>query len=950
MNQEAIKDPNEEPKRSIGPYEIVKSLGKGGMGEVFLVHDKMCDRMIALKQITPRLIHHEIIRDRFLKEARVASKLSHPCIIPIYSIHQNEGRIYYTMPFVKGETLKEIFKSTSEKERKGLSPHEIGVSIPSLARIFLSVCQAMSYAHSKGVLHRDLKPENIIVGKYGEVFILDWGIAKYVDAKEDDLDIDIPVDENLTRPGKVLGTVNYMAPERANKNPASFATEIYALGVVLYQILTLKLPFQRKTLENFRRIMRFETLIPPEEVAPYRDMPKQLSLIAMKCLSKNPEDRYPCIEEMIFDLENYIEGRPDWLLSENISINKRSDWEFQENIILSKHLAITRIIDVIQWYAFMLSKNGFSGNLKLEFSLKLPADKEGIGFLMCVPEPSERKGLEDGYCLWIGPPSNPYITLFRSNAEVMSIPNSGINKDKAAHFCIEKIDNNVKVYVDGTLRLNYVSHLPIVGNHIGLLYQDPEFELSEIKVFTGSQHVMVNCLSVPDAFLASKDFAKAYSEYKRIAQSFEGRTEGREAQFRAGITLLEDAKRKVNKKEEYQFYTNALDEFEKLRATPGAPLEYLGKSLVYYAQNDVIEEIKCLELAIRKYNKHPLLSIVKEQIIFRLHETSKSDRTSAYYFALLCLRLLPEIFSSIDHSRLLTHLSTHLHPLPFVNQDITFSEKRFEYLHIAMQLAFWVNKPLVLLDIIETLPENLSERNELIGNAIFCMMNLGYAEFAQEKVEEQKHHLSNIQNTEADYRLGLISKALTHSEKPIESLISMFREGIGTDELRAFNYLIEKANDLEVSISLVKKVKAYQMDQKHQKSLNILLVKLLLQTENIQELDEIFSTFEEEELNNTRSLIYFFKVCLLWKKQGKKAAQELFEKVPLDTFPHPHILATHTILETLPTHIETKALFWEKYQMYKKLALFYAAIGKDKKAKEYKKMLLRIEQDSHTAG
>ncbi|MCH9630362.1 MAG: Serine/threonine-protein kinase PknD [Chlamydiia bacterium] len=140
------------------------------------------------------------------------------------------------------------------------------------------------------------------------------------------------------------------------------------------------------------------------------------------------------------------------------------------------------------------------------------------------------------------------------------------------------------------------------------------------------------------------------------------------------------------------------------------------------------------------------------------------------------------------------------------------------------------------------------------------------------------------------------------------------------------------------------------MDQKHQKSLNILLVKLLLQTENIQELDEIFSTFEEEELNNTRSLIYFFKVCLLWKKQGKKAAQELFEKVPLDTFPHPHILATHTILETLPTHIETKALFWEKYQMYKKLALFYAAIGKDKKAKEYKKMLLRIEQDSHTAG
>lgn len=957
MTQEALNqnDGFHEPKRTIGPYEVVKSLGKGGMGEVFLVYDPMCDRNIALKQISPKLMHHEIIKERFLKEARVASKLSHPCIIPIYSIHQNEGRIYYTMPYVEGETLKEIFKSTVEKEKKGLTPHEIGVSIPSLARIFLSVCQAMSYAHSKGVLHRDLKPENIIVGKYGEVFILDWGIAKYIQSQEDDdldIEIDLPVDENLTRPGKVLGTVNYMAPERAMKSPASIQTEIYALGVILYQILTLKLPFQRKNLENFRRIMRFESLTPPEEIAPYRDMPKQLSLIAQKCLSKDPNDRYLNLEEMIFDLENYIEGRPDWTLCETLSITKKQDWEFQENILLSKHLAITRIIDVIQWYAFMLSKNGYSGNVKLEFSLKISTSKEGIGILMCVPEPSERKGLEDGFCLWLGPPSNPYATLFRSNAEVLSIPSSGIKKDAHSHFCIEKIDNNVKVYVDGALKLNYVSHLPIVGNHVGLLYQDPGFELSDIKVYIGSQHAMVNCLSVPDAFLASKNFQKAYAEYKKIAQSFHGRTEGREAQFRAGITLLEEAKRKTNKKEENQFYLNALDEFERLRGTPGAPLEYLGKSLVYYAQNEIEEEIKCLELALRKYAKHPMLTIVKEQIVFRLHETSKSDRTSAYLFALLCLRLLPEIFASIDHSKLLTHLTKHLHPLPFINQDLTFSEKKYEYLHIAMQLAFWVNKHMILLDIIETLPEHLPERNELVSNAIFCMIHLGFQEFAKEKLEEQKHFLSNIQNENAEYLIQLseISLQDSPSTKTIETLLKSFKKSIGTNEIRSLYFLLDRLSSTgpQKLLEAIAPLDQFEKNPKLEKSIDIMKIKLLLQTEELQKLEELFSKYEQSDLKDARSLLYFFQGCLLWKSKGRRAAIDHLSKVPLDTFAHPHILAAHTLLESLPPYLLNRALFWEKIQMYRKLELFYTCTGKEKNAKECRKEIEKLAFTAHS--
>src|SRR3989344_3743883 len=127
--------------KSIGSYPILSSLGKGGMGEVFLAKDPVVDRKIAIKRIRPELVQNPTIQSRFLREAHVASVLSHPSIVPILAIH----------------------------------------SIPPLARIFMQICEAVAYTHSKGILHRDLKPENIMIGKFGEVMILDWGIADFID-------------------------------------------------------------------------------------------------------------------------------------------------------------------------------------------------------------------------------------------------------------------------------------------------------------------------------------------------------------------------------------------------------------------------------------------------------------------------------------------------------------------------------------------------------------------------------------------------------------------------------------------------------------------------------------------------------------------------------------------------------------------------------------------------
>ena len=165
---------------TIGPYQVLKEIGKGGMGEVYSAFDTTCGRRIALKRIRSDLLEHVQMHNRFLKEARITSQLTHPSIIPIYAIQSQDHHSYYTMPFVEGETLKQILRKARLREKQGEKPEDIGGSIPALVRIFLNVCQAIAYAHSKSVLHRDIKPENIIVGQYGEVLILDWGLAKLI--------------------------------------------------------------------------------------------------------------------------------------------------------------------------------------------------------------------------------------------------------------------------------------------------------------------------------------------------------------------------------------------------------------------------------------------------------------------------------------------------------------------------------------------------------------------------------------------------------------------------------------------------------------------------------------------------------------------------------------------------------------------------------------------------
>ncbi len=886
----------------IGPYLVLRLVGKGGMGEVYLVKDPVCQREIALKRIKPELQEKKGIRDRFLREARVAGHLTHPSIVSILTIHMDPPDIYYTMPFIEGETLRRIFHITRMQEKGGKPLHLIGRSIPTLTRIFLQICQAIAYTHSRGILHRDIKPENIIIGKYGEVMILDWGLANYIEqlSKEDEGSKRKSSEKpSVTRPGKVAGTLSYMAPELILGKHASIQSDIYSLGVILYQMLTLQLPFQRKTLATLRKQLSREEVVDPIEMAPHRDVPHQLAAVANRCLASNEEVRYKTVEEVIHDIKKYVEGRPEWILMASLDLHRKEDWQLEENILLAKHIAITKTLDTTSWTSLQISSKSFSDNVKIEATLVLEETSQGVGFLFSIPEADIRKSLEDGYCLWIGSKNAPSHRLFRTNVEVLESKGSFLEPRKAYAIRIEKVEDQIRFYVDDELKISFTSHLPLSGSHVGFLYRDAKFSLKQLKIYSGSLNAMVNCLAVPNAFLSHRLFDVALQEYRRIAQSFPGRMEGREALFRAGLTLLE--KGKVEQEEKY--FPLALKEFEKLFKTPGAPLEYLGKSLVYQAMEENEEEAKCLELALRKFPRHPLLPTLQEHIIYRMHESSLNNRDGAYRIILLAIRNIPDLLQLSNTKELLSSLEKNWEALPFMEKDPD------QLTQIAIQLCFWLRKIPMLVEIAKEVTARNPRNDTLLGNALYALVEL-----------EAEKELSPFPLIASINRLffPLSQEMLTPWTKR---------------ETRVFYFLIKKAlqeKAFGMLASCFEKMRHIAMTADDRILFDSFEIWSFLLQKQPKSAEAIFRKYPSKLLTQESSPLHFAFGTWLYMAKGPKMAKAHFNAVLDTSYPPTPSLPSYFLSERIDEKQGwiKQAFWWEKKELYRQLQLFHMAIGK----------------------
>ncbi len=309
-------------------YTPVRKLNEGGMKAIWEVDDHRTARKVAMALIQDSKIASEQDIDAFLYEARLTANLQHPNIIPIYDIALDEnGNPYFTMKALRGETLGEILK----KLRAGDAAYASKYTRTRLLNIFLEVSNAINYAHSKGVIHLDLKPSNIIVGDYGDVHVLDWGLSTLVTHLGESNSEPVSwhsVDEVSLENGQTLthylkhvsgsrekrsvvgGTPGYMAPEQAQGAPADidFQTDVYALGAILYELLTRHCPIEGGTVkEALQKTVRGE--IPdPGKRAPELRIPAALAAIAMKALQSDPADRYPSVSALIADLQKYQDG------------------------------------------------------------------------------------------------------------------------------------------------------------------------------------------------------------------------------------------------------------------------------------------------------------------------------------------------------------------------------------------------------------------------------------------------------------------------------------------------------------------------------------------------------------------------------------------------------------------------------------------------------------------
>ena len=258
----------------VGQFQVQRELGRGGMGVVLLARDERLDRLVALKVLPPSLAAQPVTRERFLREARTAARLSHPNVVPIYRADEAGGTAFFAMAYVDGESLADRLR-----DRGPLPPAD---AVP----ILRDVAWALAYAHARGVVHRDVKPENILLERTTErgtwrTLVTDFGIAHRVISDEH---------ARLTQDGSVLGTLHYMSPEQVQGHPLDGRSDLYALGVVAYQALSGRLPFEG--LPAAAVLVAHATRPAPllRDVAPH--VPLALAAVVDRCLAKRPDDRY----------------------------------------------------------------------------------------------------------------------------------------------------------------------------------------------------------------------------------------------------------------------------------------------------------------------------------------------------------------------------------------------------------------------------------------------------------------------------------------------------------------------------------------------------------------------------------------------------------------------------------------------------------------------------------
>jgi len=331
--------------KTLKHYRVEAQLGKGGMGVVYRARDTRLDRLVALKTITPGLIASPERRSRLLLEARSAAAISHPAIAQVYDIDEVDGNLFIAMEYVDGRTVSRLIANGE-------------LDLLGAIEIALQVAEGLAKAHDAGILHRDIKSDNIMVTRDGHAKLLDFGLAKLVEPDAEEPAAPADLDRTLTRgrahtmPGAIMGTLSYMSPEQARGKELDRRSDIFSLGIVLYEMVTAELPFKGETPLDTMHAIAYEEARPVTIVR--RSLTPELHRIVFRCLRKNPDDRYPDAHALAVDLRRLkhdIESGTSTKLPAGARLRNWAEWlktsfpgGYKGLAILASAVAITVVL------------------------------------------------------------------------------------------------------------------------------------------------------------------------------------------------------------------------------------------------------------------------------------------------------------------------------------------------------------------------------------------------------------------------------------------------------------------------------------------------------------------------------------------------------------------------------------------------------------------------------
>jgi len=549
-------------------YDVVRVVARGGMGVVYEAKDISCDRTVAIKILLSDEEHRDENRRRFVGEARITSRLEHPNIVPIHELGKDAGgNVFYSMKYVRGVTLGDILNDIRRGREETIRHYPLG----RLLTVFQKICDAVAFAHANGVVHRDLKPGNVMIGNYGEVLVLDWGLARLLnredgtpepsattagDARPADAKITlqtpgpVPVFDTIrvdtagaglkTISGTVLGTPGFMAPEQVRKDGVvDERTDIYALGSILYSILTLNSPVREKRIPELLRVILAGEIIAPSAYnrwdtpgklpnlphCPGSEIPPVLSAITMKAMATAPENRFQTVKDFQQEIEDYQNGLV-WhlVLDEDFSSpDALKHWEVIGGKCEIRDGELRFHGGELQ---MLLLKREMPTDVRIDFE----CHEEGtyLNDVGCILSGIHYPGNDwetsiSGYAFKYGAYTNTLNVLTKCDKRMWSEAATSLAPGKRYHVRAERVGPRLRVVVNNREVVSFVDPEPLTGSNrtlIGLLGWIADTRYSRIRVYSLGTPWKSDILDIAERQLQKSRYVTAMDLFREVMESF----------------------------------------------------------------------------------------------------------------------------------------------------------------------------------------------------------------------------------------------------------------------------------------------------------------------------------------------------------------------------------------------------------------------------------------------